>query len=197
MVTGISVLARGSLAAAGEDAPNPLLPHLAEVVVGGIAFILLLVVLQRFVMPRFEAVFAERREAIQGGMERAERAQAEAQAALEDYRKQLSDARGEANRIREEAREQGAAIVAEMRQQAQAEAARITTAAHEQVEAERARVLAALRAELGGLAVELASRIVGESLEDEARQRRVVDRFLDDLDANAGSQEREQAGTGV
>jgi F-type H+-transporting ATPase subunit b len=116
-------------------------------------------------------------------MEKAEQAQAEAAAALEEYRSRLAEARQEASRIREEARADGAAIIAEMREQAQTEAARITAGAHQQIEAERQQAVVQLRAEVGRLAIDLASRIVGESLEDEARQRRVVDRFLDELDA--------------
>ena len=109
-------------------------------------------------------------------------AQAEAAVTLERYRAQLADARQEASRIREEAREQGAQIIAEMREQAQAEARRITESAQAQIEAERQQALTSLRTEVGTLATELASRIVGESLTDEARQSRMVDRFLDDLE---------------
>jgi F-type H+-transporting ATPase subunit b len=101
---------------------------------------------------------------------------------LQQYRAQLDDARHEAARMREEAREQGAQIIAEMRQRAEAEARRITDAAQAQIEAERQQALASLRVEVGTLAVELASRIVGESLADEARQTRMVDRFLADLE---------------
>jgi len=72
-------------------------------------------VLRRAVVPKFEKAFADRTEAIQGGMERAEKAQREAEAALTQYKTQLADARGEAQQIREEARVQGAAIMEEMR----------------------------------------------------------------------------------
>jgi F-type H+-transporting ATPase subunit b len=129
-----------------------------------------------------EAMYAQRTAAIEGGMEKAEKAQAEAEAALEEYRAQLADARAEAARIREDARSEGARILAEMRERAGAEAARITEAAGRQVAAEREQAVASLRTELGGLATELASRIVGESLTDSARQSRVVERFLDELE---------------
>jgi F-type H+-transporting ATPase subunit b len=98
--------------------------------------------------------------------------------------------------MREEAREQGAQIIAEMRERAEAEARRIADAAQAQIEAERQQALASLRTEVGALATELASRIVGESLTDTARQSRMVDRFLADLDergstagARAGARE--------
>jgi F-type H+-transporting ATPase subunit b len=130
----------------------------------------------------FEKAFAARTEAIQGGIEKAERAQLEAAQALESYTAQLADARGEAAKIREEARAQGAAIIEDLRAQAQEEAARISAAAHSSIEAEREKAISSLRAEVGTLAVDLASKIVGEALEDQVRQSRIVDRFLEDLE---------------
>jgi len=167
--------------AAGENV-NPLVPHTAELIVGAIAFTLLFLVLRSRVVPMFEKAFAARTEAIQGGMERAEKAQLEAQRALVQYNEQLSKAREEAQTLREEARVQGSAIVEELRAKAQEEAARITAAAHASIEAERQQAVTSLRNEVGTLAVELASKIVGEALEDQARQSRIVDRFLDDLE---------------
>jgi F-type H+-transporting ATPase subunit b len=87
--------------------------------------------------------------------------------------------------MREEAREQGAQIITEMREQAQAEARRLTESAQAQIESERQQALTSLRAEVGALATELASRIVGESLADQARQSRMVDRFLDELEVSS------------
>jgi F-type H+-transporting ATPase subunit b len=165
-----------------EAAQSPLLPKPAELIVGAIAFGLLFFVLRKFVTPMFEKAFAARTEAIQGGIEKAERAQLEAAKALESYTAQLADARGEASKIREEARVQGAAIIEDLRAQAQEEAARITAAAHSSIEAEREKAITSLRAEVGTLAVDLASKIVGEALEDQVRQSRIVDRFLEDLE---------------
>jgi F-type H+-transporting ATPase subunit b len=171
------------LLAAAEEGPNPLLPHTAEIIVGTLAFGLLFFFLKKYAFPMFEKAFAERTAAIEGGLQRAEKAQEEAAIALAQYQSQLNDARGEASTLREEARAQGAAIIEEMRTQAQSEANRITSAAQATIEAERQQALASLRAEVGILASELASRIVGESLADEALQRRVVDRFLDEIEA--------------
>jgi F-type H+-transporting ATPase subunit b len=130
----------------------------------------------------FEKAYTDRTNAIQGGMERAEKAQLEAQRALTQYNEQLSKAREEAQTLREEARVQGAAIIEDLRAKAQDEAARITATAHASIEAERQQAIASLRNEVGTLAVELASKIVGEALDDQARQSRVVDRFLEDLE---------------
>ncbi len=160
----------------------PVLPHLGELVVGLVAFGVLYYLVARFVVPRFEKTYEERRDAIVGGMERAEQAQAEAEAALAEYNAQLASARTEASRLREEARAEGATILAEMRERAAAEAARITESAQRQVQAERQQAMAQLRTEVGGLATTLASTIVGESLADSARQSRVIDRFLAELE---------------
>lgn len=166
---------------AAEEA-SPLVPHTAELVIGFIAFSLLFLVLRKAVVPKFEKAFSDRTSAIQGGIERAEKAQVEAQRALAQYNEQLSSARDEAQTLREEARVQGAAIVEELRAKAQEEASRITAAAHASIEAERQQAVTSLRNEVGALAVELASKIVGEALDDQARQSRIVDRFLDDLE---------------
>ena len=168
---------------AAETAQNPLLPNTTELIIGTIAFFVVFGVLGKMLLPRIQATLAERTDAIEGGLQRAEQTQAEAQQALEQYRAQLAEARQEAARLREEAREQGAQIIAEMREQAQAEARRLTEAAQAQIEVERQQALAALRADVGALATELASRIVGESLADEARRSRIVDRFLEEVES--------------
>ncbi|GAA2885279.1 F0F1 ATP synthase subunit B [Streptosporangium fragile] len=172
---------------AAEEGTNPLLPHAYELVVGVFAFFVVVLVVGRILTPRIQKTLAERTDAIEGGIKRAEDAQAEAQALLQQYKDQLAEARHEASRLREEAREQGAQIKAELREEAQAEARRLVEAAHAQIEADRQQAFAQLRAELGRLSIELAGRIVGESLEDEARQRRTVDRFLDELESSSAA----------
>ncbi|MEZ0073949.1 F0F1 ATP synthase subunit B [Planotetraspora sp. GP83] len=164
------------------EGANPLVPHLYELVVGSFAFLVVFVVVGKILTPRIQKTLAERTEVIEGGIKKAEDLQAEAQHTLEQYRSQLAEARQEAARLREEAREQGAQIKAELREEAQAEARRIVQAAHAQIEADRQQAVVQLRAEIGRLSTELAGRIVGESLEDEARQRRIVDRFLEELE---------------
>lgn len=178
------------LLASGDENPNPLLPDPAEMTVGILAFLIVLWVLGRVLVPRIQQTLEERTDAIEGGLKRAEDVQAEAIKTLEQYKAQLAEARQEAARLREEAREQGAQIVAEMREQAQADARRIVESAHAQIEAEHQQALTRLRAEVGRLSVELAGRIVGESLEDEARRHRTVDRFLAELEERARNQEQ-------
>ena len=172
---------------AADTAQDPLVPTWPELIIGIIVFVVVFGVLGRMLLPRIVKTLSEREDAIQGGINRADEAQAEAAALLEQYRQQLSDARQEASRIRAEATEQGGQIIAELRERAEAEARRITESAQAQIEAERQQALISLRTEVGSLATQLASRIVGESLEDQARQSRMVDRFLDGLDAPAQS----------
>ena len=161
---------------------NPLLPSWPEFIIGTILFLLVFGVLGKLLLPRVQKTLAERTEQIEGGLARSEEAQSEARQLLEQYRAQLDEARHESARMREEAREQGAQIIADMREQAQAEARRVTESAQAQIQAERQQALTALRAEIGTLATELASKIVGESLTEAARQGRMVDRFLDELE---------------
>ncbi|WP_035857250.1 F0F1 ATP synthase subunit B [Cryptosporangium arvum] len=175
-----------TLLASEDGEVNPLLPHTSELIVGLVAFALLFWFLAKKVYPLFEKTYEERSEAIEGGIKRAEEAQAEAKAALEQYRAQLADARGEAGRIREEARAEGARIIDEMRAEAQEQAARIVERGEEQLAAERQRLVTEIRADIGRIAVDLAGRIVGESLADEARRTGTVERFLDDLDTTTG-----------
>ena len=168
------------LAQSGTE--NPLVPNLTELITGLIAFAIVFGLLAKLLLPRIQKILEERTDAIEGGLKRAEEAQAEAAEVLKQYQAQLADARREASRIREDAKEQGARIIAEMREQGQAEYARLTAAAQAQTESDRQQALTSLRAEIGALSVQLASKVVGESLEDEARQRRTVDRFLEQLD---------------
>ncbi|MGO2036560.1 MAG: F0F1 ATP synthase subunit B [Brevibacterium sp.] len=170
---------------------GPLLPHhLSELIMGILLMLVLYFVIKAKVFPKFEEMYDERRAAIQGGIEKAEKAQAEAAAALKEYEEQLTEARTEAARIREDAKNQGAQIVTEMREQAQAEAERIRTSTQAQLEAERVQVLTQLRSEVGGLATTLAGRIVGETLDDDDRARATVDRFLADLETQPSESEK-------
>ena len=163
---------------------GPLLPdHPSEFIVGIVLFLIILAVVTKKVVPTFEATYAARADAIRGGIERADKAQAEAQAALEQYRSKLTEAKDEASKIREDAKNAGAQIQAEMRTAAAAESARIVQSGHAQVDAERAAARESLRRDVGGLATTLAEKIVGEALTDDARSQRTIDRFIADLDS--------------
>ena len=139
-------------AAEEEGELNPLVPHPIEIVLSLVVFGILFFLVRKYVVPNFEKTFAERTAAIEGGISAAERKQTEADAQLAELEQRLGEARHEAARIREEAREQGAAIVAEMREQAQTESARIIEHGKAQIEAERQQAVTSLRAEVGTLA---------------------------------------------
>lgn len=164
---------------------NVILPNVGELVVGAIVFAIVVWVLYKAAFPQIRKTYAERTDKIEGGLKRAEEAQAEAQQTLEQYREQLAQARQEANRIREEAREQGQQILEELRAQAREEAERIRAQGEEQLRAERQQVITALRGEVGRISVSLAERIVRESLADDERQRRIVDDFLAGLEGGS------------
>ncbi|MER6957791.1 F0F1 ATP synthase subunit B [Streptomyces sp. NPDC002623] len=171
--------------AAEEEAQNPLIPEIPELVIGLIAFAIVFFVLGKKLLPNINKVLEERRDAIEGGIEQAEIARTEAQSVLEQYKAQLAEARHEAARLRQEAQEQGATLITEMRAEGQRQREEIVAAGHNQIEADRKAAASALRQDVGKLATELAGKLVGESLEDHARQSRVIDRFLDELEEKA------------
>ncbi len=170
-----------------EEAFNPLLPALPDLVWGAVCFVVLLVFFMWKVLPAVKKNLDSRAEVIEGGIKRAENAQAEAAAALEEYTEQLTEARAEAGRIREAARADGVKILNDLKAQATAEAARITANASAQIEAERQGALVSLRSEVGSLAIDLASGVIGAHLADDAKSAALVDRFLADLDASERS----------
>ena len=167
---------------AAETEHSPIVPLWQELVLGSIAFAIICFVLMKFVFPRMEETFRARVDAIEGGLKRAETAQAEANELLEQYRAQLAEARTEAARIRDEARADAEGIRQDVLAKAREESDRIIAAGRDQLAAQRESIVRELRSEVGTLAVDLAGRIVGESLADEARNRGTVDRFINELD---------------
>ncbi|NKY50665.1 F0F1 ATP synthase subunit B [Nocardia vermiculata] len=171
-----------------EDAEdiNPLIPETYDIVWSLVCVVVIGFLFYKYVVPRLTKVLDERSQKIEGGMEAAEAAQAEAQQTLQQYQQQLAEARLEAARIREEARTQGQQILAQLRSEAQAEADRIVTAGHAQLDSQRQQIVTELRSELGRTAVDLAEKIIGQSVADEAKQAASIDRFLTELDEKAG-----------
>ena len=170
-------------AEAGENI-NPLVPHVPDLVWGAVCFVVLFVFFTWKVLPAVKKLLDERAEVIEGGIKKAEIAQAEAAASLDEYNKQLGDARAEAARIREQARVEGTTILNNLKEQATAEAGRVSASALAQIEAERQGALVSLRSEVGSLAIDLASGVIGESLTDDAKASAIVDRFLAELEAS-------------
>ncbi|MFJ3787069.1 F0F1 ATP synthase subunit B [Kitasatospora sp. NPDC090091] len=159
---------------------GPLKPEPVELIVGLACFFLMIWLLGRKVLPRIERVQAERRDATEGRLERAEELNAEADRTYEAYRKVLADARHEAALIRQEAAEQGAALIAAAREEGLRERDRLVSEAHAQISVDQALAAVTLRHDVGELAVELAGRVVGESVSAVAAERATVARFFDE-----------------
>jgi len=183
----LAAAAQSVVAATDTEELNPLLPETYDIIWSLVIVVIIFFVFMKYALPKFQAVLDERTEKIEGGLQHAEAAQAEAAALRAEYEQQLAEARTEAARIKEAARAEGGVIVAEAKAKATAEAARTVESAQRTIEAERQQAAVSLRADVGALATELASKIVGESLEDTARQSRVVDRFLAELEASTVS----------
>src|SRR5436305_8085594 len=150
----------GQITILAAENSNPLVPDTGELILGTIAFAILCIVVMKKAWPQAERIYQERREQIEGGLERAERMQQEAKATLQQYRAQLADARGEANRIREQAHEDAKRIVAEMRADAERDREDRRQRFEGQLAAERTHAIAELRQEVGGIALQLAERVL-------------------------------------
>ena len=188
--TTLNVLAAEETHGEEVSGVDLLLPAPYDLLWSAVIFVVLIVVFTKVILPKLQAVLDERAELIEGGIKKAEEAQSEAAAALEEYTAQLTEARAEAARIREDARTEATAIVNDSRTTAAEDAKRIVETAHKQIEAERQQAIVSLRTEVGTLATELASRIVGESLADDARQQRIIDGFLDDLESQVDNKQK-------
>ncbi len=166
----------------GAKPRNPLLPEWYDITWSAVCFIVILFIFWRVALPKMKDLLDQRAVAIEGNIAKADEAQRKAEAALVEYTAQLADARKEAGEIRDAAREDGKKIVAEAKDAASVEASRLTAAAHTQIEAERQSAMVSLRGEVGTLALDLASGVIGESLADDKKAKNVVDRFLADLE---------------
>lgn len=160
-----------------------LVPAPADLLWGTVSFVVILALFIWLVLPRLNALLDARSAAIEGKINEAGETQRAAEQTLERYNAQLAEARTEAGRIRDQAREDGKRILAELREQAQADAARITAQAQAQIQSERDSALQSLRSEVGSLALDLASGVIGEHLADDKNAAALVDRFLADLEA--------------
>lgn len=165
----------------GAAPGNPLVPALYDVLWSAVVFAVVLAFFL-YLLPRLNKALDARADAIEGGLKRAEAAEAKAAAALEENETRLAEARAEAAEIRERAREEGKQILAELKQHAQEEADRITANARTQIEAERQSALHSLRRDVGSMAIDLSEKVVGDSLDDQ-RAAAIVDRFLADIES--------------
>lgn len=159
---------------------TPVAPHVGELIAVAIFFTVLFFIVTKVALPKLNATLAAREQALAGQLTAAETTRGEADTVLAEYRAKLADAQAEGNRIIEEARRTAEAIATERRASAEAEAQALVTRAQSEIQAERDRAIGALRSELAGLSIDLASRVVGRSLDSEA-QRSLVDSYIDQL----------------
>jgi F-type H+-transporting ATPase subunit b len=187
------------LTAALAESQNPIIPSLNELIVGIFAFAVLFYVLWRVALPRADQVLEERTENIEGKLEQAERERQQAEELLRQYRERLSSAEQEAQRIIDEARANADRLRKDLMGKAEQEAQRVIEQGRQAILGERDRAVRELRTEVGRLAVELATRVIGDSL-DRDRQLRLVDQYIEQLGEHrvAGvSSGRPQDGSGA
>jgi len=182
---------------AAEHEQNPILPAANELIWGTIAFLILLFLMYRTVWPSVDKAFKDRRANIEGKLEEAEREREEADQLLEQYRRRLRDAEDETQRILEEARANAERVRRDLLSKAEADADRQLDRARQAIRSERDQAISQLRNEVGTLAIELATRVVGDSL-DRDRQLRLIDQYIDELgnQAQAGAITSRREGSG-
>ncbi|MBA2318223.1 MAG: F0F1 ATP synthase subunit B [Euzebyales bacterium] len=168
------------LAVEGAEAELQLLPDVAELIWGFVAFSLLMAFMFWKVFPRMNTAFDERGAKIQGQIEEAERLRVEAEQLRRSYEEQLADARGEANTIVEDAKAQAERLKADIVARAEQEAQQITARARDDIETDRTRLVSELRGQVATLSVELAGKIVQREL-DESQHRALVDQYINEL----------------
>jgi F-type H+-transporting ATPase subunit b len=177
----------GFIAQAAEPVSDKkdLYPHWNELIVGAIAFAILYFFVAKWILPRMNQLLDDRRRQIQGKMEEAEATRAGADKVLAEYREQLANARDEGNRLIEEARKTADQLRRDLQAKAEAESEATVARAQEEIRAERDRVFQELRHQVGEIAVDLASRVVGQSL-DKAAHDRLIDEYIDSV-ASSGN----------
>ena len=177
-----SLVAAFVIAAEEVSDKKDLYPKLSELILGAIAFAILFVFMAKWVIPRINQTLEQRRDKIQGDLEKAEQTRQEAEKELTDYRQQLAGAREEANRIIEEARQTAESMRKDLTAKAQQEYEQIVARAQEEIRAERDRVFQELKGQVGDLSLALVGRVIGDSM-DEKRQRKLVDQYIEELAA--------------
>lgn len=159
-------------------------PKMYDIVWSAIILVIVALFFYKFFLPKFQAVFDERAAKIEGGIAKAEQAQKDADAAKAKYEAQLSNARVEASKIRDDARAEASHIIADARTRAEADAAQITATAQRSIESQQQQALVSLKGEVGVLATALAGKILGSKLESDDVQSTMIDQMIADLDSD-------------
>ncbi|KFI66171.1 ATP synthase subunit B [Bifidobacterium cuniculi] len=161
------------------------IPELYDIVWSLIILIIVAVFFYKFFLPKFQSIFDERAAKIEGGMAKAEQAQKEAEEAKKKYQAQLSTARVEASKIRDDARAEASHIIADARSRAETEAAQITANAERSVESQQQKAMVQLKGEVGTIATQLAGKILGSELSSQSVQSDMIDKMLADMEQGA------------
>lgn len=161
------------------------IPEPYDIVWSLIILIIVAVFFYKFFLPKFQSIFDERAAKIEGGMAKAEQAQKEAEEAKKKYQAQLSTARVEASKIRDDARAEASHIIADARSRAETEAAQITANAERSVESQQQKAMVQLKGEVGTIATQLAGKILGNELSSQSVQSDMIDKMLDDMEQGA------------
>jgi F-type H+-transporting ATPase subunit b len=178
----IHILEEGGSIDACQEAPNPILPVTNEIIWGGLSFLVLFGALAKFGYPAIKKSMEDRTAQIQGDLDAAASAKAEQAAVLDRYNAQLADAKAEAARIIEEARQSADAVRKDLIARAETEANELRQRNAEQLTAERERLMGEVQGQVATLAIELAERVVEGNLDRDA-QLRLIDSYI----ANVGS----------
>lgn len=178
------------VAASEEEQPSILFPAIYDIIWGGLSFLIVFLLFWRFVLPRLRTVMEQRTERIEGGIQKAEKMQDEVQRVLSAYRTQMSESRTEAAKIRTQAEADRSAIIEEARKDAQQTAAQVTAQSVVALEAERSKVVTELKDEVAMLALDLAEKILGKSLENDSEAKAVIDKFIADLEVNSAKESK-------
>ncbi len=179
----IPILVDGGSVDECHEAPSPILPALDELVWGSISFLLLVFLMRRFAYPAIKKGMEARSERIRADLDAAESAKTEAVSTLDSYKAQLADAKAEAARIIEEARQSADALKRDQEARLQSELAEARSRAAADIEAAKAQATADLRGELAQLAVGAASAVVGKNL-DPATQSQLVEDYISSVGRN-------------
>lgn len=159
-------------------------PKVYDIVWSAIILVIVALFFYKFFLPKFQAVFDERAAKIEGGIAKAEQAQKDADEAKAKYEAQLSNARVEASKIRDDARAEASHIVADARSRAEADANQITASAQRAIASQQQQALVSLKGEVGALATALAGKILGNELQDEKVQSSMIDQLIDGMDSD-------------
>jgi F-type H+-transporting ATPase subunit b len=163
-----------------QKAPSPLLPGANEIAWGSAAFVVLLFAVWKFGVPAVKNMEQAREDRIRGDLESAETAKTEAEAEKAQYLAQIADAKNEAGRLIEEARQAAETVRADLIARAETEANDIRARAQADIANQRNQAMAQLRTDVASLSIDLAGRIVERNLDSDTN-RQLVDSFIDQV----------------